>query len=267
MQPLQPPYLGHNISLSKTFLLFRCQGCWCVRLDASCKPWMTTCQTAVTSCHLTWVPRAAAKLVAMYQPMQVRPLTTLPARCRRASKTPFMYSADVFLGGVGKVNWCCNLLCYALKLQAVHVVRRDAGVLSGVQADVLTCQHPASCSCICGPFYVTCTLLSDNFSAGGLRLLRYGSLHGSVLGVEAVLPDGSVLDLLRQLRKDNTGYDLKQLFIGSEGSLGTPVAILLWQTCPCKGSNLLGCYFTVCSAPGRSGRCLCCHRLLAMQVR
>lgn len=55
---------------------------------------------------------------------------------------------------------------------------------------------------------------------GGLRLLRYGSLHGSVLGVEAVLPDGTVLDLLRQLRKDNTGYDLKQLFIGSEGSLG-----------------------------------------------
>jgi FAD/FMN-containing dehydrogenase len=41
-----------------------------------------------------------------------------------------------------------------------------------------------------------------------------------VLGVEAVLPDGTVLDLLRQLRKDNTGYDLKQLFIGSEGTLG-----------------------------------------------
>jgi FAD/FMN-containing dehydrogenase len=56
--------------------------------------------------------------------------------------------------------------------------------------------------------------------AGGLRLLRYGSLHGTVLGLEVVLPDGTVLDLLRQLRKDNTGYDLKQLFIGSEGCLG-----------------------------------------------
>lgn len=42
-------------------------------------------------------------------------------------------------------------------------------------------------------------------NAGGLRLLRYGSLHGSVLGIEAVLADGSVLDLLRTLRKDNTG--------------------------------------------------------------
>lgn len=57
-------------------------------------------------------------------------------------------------------------------------------------------------------------------NAGGLRLLRYGSLHGTVLGVEAVLADGTVLSDMRSLRKDNTGYDLKQLFIGSEGTLG-----------------------------------------------
>jgi FAD/FMN-containing dehydrogenase len=42
-------------------------------------------------------------------------------------------------------------------------------------------------------------------NAGGLRLLRYGSLHGSVLGVEVVLPDGTILDNLSTLRKDNTG--------------------------------------------------------------
>lgn len=57
-------------------------------------------------------------------------------------------------------------------------------------------------------------------NAGGLRFLRYGSLHGSILGLEAVLADGTVLDNLTALRKDNTGYDLKQLFIGSEGTLG-----------------------------------------------
>ena len=54
-------------------------------------------------------------------------------------------------------------------------------------------------------------------NAGGLRLVRYGSLHGSVLGLEVVTANGEVLDLLSQCRKDNTGYDLKQLFIGSEG--------------------------------------------------
>ncbi|WFD32451.1 (R)-2-hydroxyglutarate--pyruvate transhydrogenase [Malassezia sp. CBS 17886] len=64
-------------------------------------------------------------------------------------------------------------------------------------------------------------------NAGGLRFLRYGSLHGSVLGLEVVLPDGEVLPGLQTLRKDNTGLDLKQLFIGSEGTLGviTGVAI------------------------------------------
>lgn len=64
-------------------------------------------------------------------------------------------------------------------------------------------------------------------NAGGLRLLRYGPLHGSVLGLEAVLADGTVLDTMQTLRKDNTGLDLKQLFIGSEGILGviTRVAI------------------------------------------
>jgi len=45
-------------------------------------------------------------------------------------------------------------------------------------------------------------------NAGGLRLLRYGSLHGSVLGLEVVLPDGTILDQLTTLRKDNTGESL-----------------------------------------------------------
>jgi (R)-2-hydroxyglutarate---pyruvate transhydrogenase len=68
-------------------------------------------------------------------------------------------------------------------------------------------------------------------NAGGLRLLRYGSLHGTVLGIEAVLPDGTIVDDLSKLRKNNTGYDLKQLFIGAEGTLGiiTGVSILCPQ--------------------------------------
>jgi D-2-hydroxyglutarate dehydrogenase len=66
-------------------------------------------------------------------------------------------------------------------------------------------------------------------NAGGLRLVKYGSLRGTVLGLEVVLADGTILSsLLRENRKDNTGYDLKQLFIGAEGTLGvvTKVAIL-----------------------------------------
>jgi D-lactate dehydrogenase (cytochrome) len=60
--------------------------------------------------------------------------------------------------------------------------------------------------------------LSTN--AGGTNVLRYGTARELVLGLEVVLPDGRVFDGLRALRKDNTGYDLKQLFIGAEGTLG-----------------------------------------------
>ncbi|KRT80424.1 hypothetical protein AMK59_7652, partial [Oryctes borbonicus] len=69
-------------------------------------------------------------------------------------------------------------------------------------------------------------------NAGGLRLLRYGNLHGSVLGLEAVKADGEVLDLLSTLKKDNTGFHLKHLFIGSEGTLGVVTKVAI--QCPPK---------------------------------
>jgi FAD/FMN-containing dehydrogenase len=60
--------------------------------------------------------------------------------------------------------------------------------------------------------------LSTN--AGGINVLRYGNARDLALGLEAVLPDGTIWSGLRGLRKDNTGYDLKHLFIGAEGTLG-----------------------------------------------
>lgn len=80
-------------------------------------------------------------------------------------------------------------------------------------------------------------------NAGGIRFLRYGSLHGSVLGVEAVLADGRIIDTLSPNRKDNTGYDLKQMFIGSEGTLGivTKVSILAPQRSNAVNVAFLGC--------------------------
>ncbi|NML93385.1 FAD-binding oxidoreductase [Novosphingobium olei] len=61
-------------------------------------------------------------------------------------------------------------------------------------------------------------LISTN--AGGTQVLRHGSMRALVLGLQAVLPDGQVLDQLTPLKKDNRGFDLKQLLIGSEGTLG-----------------------------------------------
>ena len=74
----------------------------------------------------------------------------------------------------------------------------------------------------------SCTIggnLSTN--AGGTGVLRYGNARDLVLGLEVVLADGTVLDLMRGLRKDNTGYDLKHIFIGAEGTLGIVTAAVL----------------------------------------
>src|SRR3546814_13016659 len=68
-------------------------------------------------------------------------------------------------------------------------------------------------------------LVSTN--AGGTQVLRWGTMRGLVAGIEAVLPDGSVYDGLAVLKKDNRGYDLTQLLIGAEGTLGIVTAATL----------------------------------------
>lgn len=82
-------------------------------------------------------------------------------------------------------------------------------------------------------------LVSTN--AGGNRVLRYGMTRDSVLGLEAVLADGTVLTSMNELIKNNSGYDLKQLFIGSEGTLGivTRVVFRLVETSPSRQMALL----------------------------
>ncbi|CAG9322048.1 unnamed protein product [Blepharisma stoltei] len=74
-------------------------------------------------------------------------------------------------------------------------------------------------SCFVGGNASTC--------AAGNRLLRYGSLHANILGLEIVTGKGEILDNLSSFRKDNTGYDLKHIFIGSEGTLGVITKLLI----------------------------------------
>lgn len=64
-------------------------------------------------------------------------------------------------------------------------------------------------------------------NAGGLKFIRFGGMREQVLGLEVVLADGSIVDMNSSIRKNNTGYDLKQLFIGSEGTLGIVTAATL----------------------------------------
>ncbi|HEX4049933.1 MAG TPA: FAD-binding oxidoreductase [Steroidobacteraceae bacterium] len=79
-------------------------------------------------------------------------------------------------------------------------------------------------------------------NAGGLNVVRYGMTRELVLGIEAVLGDGRVLHGLKSLRKDNTGYDLKSLLIGSEGTLGviTAASLKLWPHPRSSATAFLG---------------------------
>lgn len=74
--------------------------------------------------------------------------------------------------------------------------------------------------------------------AGGMRFMSYGSLHGSVLGLEVVLADGTILNMMNTMKKDNTGYDLKQMFIGSEGTLGVITKVALCCPSVSRSTNI-----------------------------
>jgi len=79
-------------------------------------------------------------------------------------------------------------------------------------------------------------------NAGGLRVVRYGMMRDLVLGVEAVLADGTVVSSMNEMLKNNTGYDLKQLFIGSEGTLGiiTRLVLRLYEAPKSRNTALVG---------------------------
>ena len=93
--------------------------------------------------------------------------------------------------------------------------------------------------------------LSSN--AGGTGVLAYGNARELCLGVEVVLPTGEVLDDLRKLKKDNTGYDLKNLFVGAEGTLGVITAAVLKLFPKPKGREVA--WAGVASPRSRRWRC------------
>ena len=95
-------------------------------------------------------------------------------------------------------------------LQSVIEAAADVGMMPGVDI-------PSRGSATLGGMTAT--------NAGGVRVLRYGMMRENILGLEAVLPDGTVISSLNTLMKNNAGFDLKQLFIGSEGRLGLVTAV------------------------------------------
>ncbi len=172
------------------------------------------------------------------------PLVVLPASTRDVG-TVLLICNEHCIGVVphgGNTSYCGGATPDASGTQIVLAMKRlnrirriepldfaitvEAGcVLSQIQATAATSERlfPLSLgsqgSCQIGGNLAT--------NAGGTAVLRYGMMRDLVLGLEVVLADGRVLDGLKSLRKDNSGYDLRNLFIGSEGTLGIITAACL----------------------------------------
>ncbi len=115
-------------------------------------------------------------------------------------------------------------------IEAVHADERTMTVQSGVVLEAV--QNAAEAHGLMYPLDIggrgSCTVGGNiATNAGGNRVIRYGMTRDMVLGVEAVLADGTVVSAMNQMIKNNAGYDVKQLFIGSEGSLGVVTRAVL----------------------------------------
>jgi FAD/FMN-containing dehydrogenase len=136
-------------------------------------------------------------------------------------------------GLVGGTMTTGGLLLSVERLNRIRALKRDARLVVAEAGVILTRLHEAAeAEGLYFPLWFGARgtamlggVLSTN--AGGSNVLRYGSTRALCLGLEVVLADGRVLDLMSELHKDNSGYDLKQMFIGAEGTLGIITAAVM----------------------------------------
>jgi D-lactate dehydrogenase (cytochrome) len=200
---------------------------------------LDACRAAIGAAHvvtddeamapflLDWRRRANARALAVLRPASTEQVAQLVRICAqwRIALVPQGGNTGLVLGSVPDGSGTAVVLSVARlnQIRAIDAVNRtitvDAGcILQHMQQAALEagCLFPLSLasegSCTIGGNLAT--------NAGGTAVLRYGNTRDLCLGLEVVTAQGEVWDGLRGLRKDNTGYDVRDLFIGSEGTLG-----------------------------------------------
>jgi FAD/FMN-containing dehydrogenase len=169
--------------------------------------------------------------LALVRPRSTEEVAVVAAECNRAGVPLVVHSGNTGLvgGGVpfGGIVLSTERLDRVRELDAVNAtITVEAGcILKSVDdaASAVDLTFPLSL-----PSEGSCRIGGNlGTNAGGTGVLRYGNARDLVLGLEVVLADGRVLNGLKGLRKDNSGYDLKHLFVGSEGTLGIITAAVL----------------------------------------
>ncbi|NDE91418.1 MAG: FAD-binding oxidoreductase, partial [Alphaproteobacteria bacterium] len=181
-----------------------------------------------------WRGRVTSKSPAVLLPKNIAEVSEIIKLCA-AYKIPLVpQSGNTGLVGASVPDDTNTALCLSLKrMNAIRSI--DVNDFSMVAEAGCILQHVQEVADAQNRLFAM-TLASEGSAciggliatnAGGSFTLRYGNMREQVLGIEAVLPDGTIWNGLRALRKNNSGYDLKQLLIGSEGTLGIVTAATL----------------------------------------
>ena len=179
----------------------------------------------VSQRSVDWFTGAPCRAKAIVRPRSTEQLSRVMAVCYQADQPVVTHGGmtGIVHGGVASPEELVVSLELMNQIEEVDAVGSTIQVQAGVTlqrvqeaAEEIDMQFPldlgARGSCTIGGNIAT--------NAGGIRVIRYGMIRQQVLGLEAVLSDGTVVSSLNKMLKNNAGYDLKQLFIGSEGTLG-----------------------------------------------
>ncbi|WP_447530193.1 FAD-binding oxidoreductase [Vreelandella sp. TE19] len=172
-----------------------------------------------------WFTKAPCEAKAIIRPQSTEQLSQVMAVCHGAKQAVVTHGGltGVVHGAVASPNELVVSLELMNKIESTDAVGSTMQVQAGATlqsvqeaAEAIDMQFPldlgARGSCTIGGNIAT--------NAGGIRVIRYGMMRQQVLGLEAVLSDGTVVSSMNTMLKNNAGYDLKQMFIGSEGTLG-----------------------------------------------
>jgi FAD/FMN-containing dehydrogenase len=193
------------------------------RDSADMAPWLTD-----------WRGRWRGRAAALASPADTAEVRAIVARCAAEGVAIVPQGGNSsMVGGATPDEGGAALLLSLRRMKAIRRLSPDDNALVAEAGAILADVHAAAQG-IGRRFPLTLGakgsatvggLVSTN--AGGTQVLRFGPMRSLVLGLEAVLPDGSLFEGLSALRKDNRGYDLKQLLIGAEGTLGVVTAASL----------------------------------------